>query len=218
MKKTNVTIVLMCLLFSIAIAQQTPDQIAREWIEKNQRNLKIANDDVFMLKASRSSLSGHTLRYQQTINNIPVYDTEITIHVSKKNKVTNVADNYDPNVNKIDTSPVLQKTSSIDIAKNHINAQGNITTQESNLFVYNKMEETKLVHVVHIKANLPLGYWEVIIDAKSGEVLKARDISIHEKEVDTKIITNNSTPIENKEVVKEKKNENASFLVDGTGW
>jgi len=222
MSKTNFLTTLALIIFSIINAQKSPDQIAREWIQQNKKNLKIETEDDLMLRASRSSLSGHTLRYQQTINGIPVYDTELTIHISKNNKVTNVADNSDSKVAKINTTPAIFKTSALDIAKAHINAQGSFSREESKLYVYNKMNITKLVYVNKIRATLPIGYWEVIVDAQTGEVIKSENIDIehgfktnHNKTTgsDLRTIDKNNTVKE----TKQKKNEAASFLVEGTG-
>ncbi|MDY8138369.1 T9SS type A sorting domain-containing protein [Aquimarina sp. 2201CG5-10] len=222
MSKNYMMTVIAMVIFSFAYAQKTPDQIGRDWIEKNRTNLKIANDDNFILRASRSSLSGHTLRYQQTINGVPVYDTEITIHISKKNKITNVANNFDDRVSKINTAPAVFKTSALDIAKSHINAQGNFSREESKLYVYNKMDATRLVYVNRISATTPVGYWEVIIDAQTGEVLKAEEISIkrnpHAKIKKSTGNGSSSTPVKHAEKTSEsKKSAAVSFLVDGTG-
>ncbi|WP_378175659.1 T9SS type A sorting domain-containing protein [Aquimarina sp. SS2-1] len=200
-------------------AQKTPDQIAREWIKNNQSQLKVTTEENFLLRASRSSLSGHTLRYQQTISGVPVYDTEITVHVSKKNKVTHVANNYDSKVAKINTTPSVFKTSALDMAKTHINAQGNFSREESKLYVYNKQGDTRLVYVNKISATLPVGYWEVIIDAQTGEVLKAEDVSIKRNpNLKPKINRNKSkNPIRESKNNSSKENTAVSFLVDGTG-
>lgn len=222
MRKTNILTLFAFTVFSLVNAQKTPDQIAREWINENKANLKIAIDDNLMLRASRTSLSGHTLRYQQTINNIPVYDTELTIHVSKKNKVSHVADNYDINVSKINTTPAVFKTSALDIAKRYIDAKGYFSREESKLYVYNKMGSTKLVYVNKIRATTPIGYWEVIVDAQTGEVLNSQNIDI---EHNFKFINKKNTTLYSKEdhknIVKghqnQKKNEAVSFLVEGSG-
>ncbi len=210
--------ILTLLFFFSALvnAQQTPDEIGRDWINKNRNSLKISNDQEFILRASRSSLSGHTLRYQQAINGIPVFDTEITIHISKKNEVTNVANNYDNKVTKINTTPAVFKASALEIAKSHIKAQEPISREESKLYVYNKTGVSKLVHVVNIKANLPTGFWQIIVDATSGEIIEAKDISL-KYHTDTKAKNekeNNALETSDK---KKKKSVVVSSRVDGTG-
>jgi len=206
-------IVIFFLLSVIIHAQQTPDEIGREWIKKNINPLKVNSENEFILRASRNSLSGHTLRYQQTINSVPVYDTEVTIHISNKNKVTHVANNYDKKVLQINTAPTFFKTSAIEIAKSYLKAEEPISREESKLYVYNKTGVTKLVYIVTIKANLPVGLWQVIMDAKSSEVIEAKEISnkYHSKPSKTK---KNTKPDHSK---KKKKSSATSLRVDGTG-
>ncbi|GAA0723772.1 hypothetical protein GCM10009430_27580 [Aquimarina litoralis] len=226
MRKNIITTITLLLLTYFSNAQQTPDQIAREWISKNKSNLKTNSDENLMLKASRKGLSGHTMRYQQTINGIPVFDTELTIHVSNKNQVTHVEDNSNENIVKINTAPAVLKTSALDIAKRHIKADGYFSREESKLYVYNKTGTTKLVYVNKIRATTPIGYWQVIVDATTGEIIESKNIDIEhnfkirnkERRKSTALKKNTQKPkTVSKKLIHEFENEAIAMKVDGTG-
>ncbi len=176
--KYHSLLIILLLLGIQTQAQQTADNIARTWLKENQAALKIDANTTFNLRASRKGLSGQTLRYQQTINNIPVFDSEIAIHVSKKNKVSYVANNHKKGITSINTTPSLSKSSAIIQAKNHVQLKGDLTQAESKLYVYHQNGISKLVQVVYMDSKLSTGYWRVIIDANSGEIIASEDISI----------------------------------------
>lgn len=154
---------------------KTAEEKAMDWLSKNQQKLKIKNLSDLKLYFSRESLSGSTLRFQQNLNNIPVYQSEIVIHISKNNTITYVTNDYDETIQPINTTPSLLKNEAFKIASERIKIKGKVLFKSINMLVYNNLEKTKLIYKVIIEPEHPTGSWEVLIDANNGEVINVED-------------------------------------------
>ncbi|SDE34154.1 T9SS type A sorting domain-containing protein [Ulvibacter litoralis] len=173
---------LLCMftLSQVVIAQENKEQVAQTWLTENVQNLK-ANQS-FALNSSRAGLSGETFRYQHTVNGVEVFDSSIAVHVSKKNKVTYHSSTFDESIETINTTPSISENEALQAAITALRIEGVIYQEEVKLYVYNKLDATKLVYRVTTMSEFLIGYWETIVDAQTGAVLSTNDISIYEKE------------------------------------
>ena len=181
MKKTLLTIVFSIIGTAQFLFAQVSDKEneARQWIKSNLKELKINSDSDINLRFVRKSKSGETLRFQQMVNNIPVFDTEIVVHFNPSGQVSYSDHNITKEVIQINTTPQISKERAIELADKEIGVSGMVTLQESNLFVYNKLETTKLVYRTVTSFEEKPGTWEVIVDAINGDVLSVKDIAIY---------------------------------------
>ncbi len=174
---------------------ETPEKKAMDWISNHQRILKIDNLSDLKVRFQRNSLSGQTVRFQQFLNNIPVYHSEITVHIAPNNKVTYVDNTYDASVLKIKTSPSLSKEDAFQLAKEKIKASEKIAYSENHLFIFNPSNaiKTKLVYKVIIESDFPIGSWEIMVDAQTGKIIRAVDKAYYNKK--KKQGSNQKTPV-----------------------
>lgn len=183
--KINFLVASFALTFSTMYGQTTAlESKAQDWISKNYNKIGISSQDHFDLKSSRKSQSGETLRFQQEINGIPVYEGDIAIHFNKKGEVTFATEiPVSKKLKQINTTPTYSKTDAFDKAKIAANIAGEITYQDNNLYVFVTEEgETKLVHRVMINSYDTPGDWEIMVDANSGEVIRVLDIANYHKD------------------------------------
>lgn len=155
------------------------EAVARQWIKSNLKELKVNSDADLNLRFVRKSKSGETLRFQQMINNVPVFDTEIVIHFNPSGEVSFTDHNISKDLVQINVTPQISKEQAVAIADKEIGVSGMVSLQESNLFVYNKLETTKLVYRTITSFEEKPGTWEVVIDAINGNVLSVKDIAIY---------------------------------------
>ena len=181
MKKTLLTLVFCVIGAAQSIVAQVSEKeaIAKQWIKSNFKELKINSDSDINLRFVRKSISGETLRFQQIVNNIPVFDTEIVIHFNPSGEISFSDHNITKDVVRINTTPQISEERAIEIADKEIGVSGMVTLQESKLFVYNKLEGTKLVYRTLTSFEEKPGTWEVIIDATNGAILSVKDIAIY---------------------------------------
>ena len=152
---------------------------ARKWIKDNESKLDINPNDTFSLRFVRKTQAGETLRFQQLKNGVPVFDSEILVHFSPYGDVSHTDATYDKAVASINTTPAITKDNAIVISNQALSINSDIMFQECKLFVYNKLETTKLVYRVLTDSYAKTGSWETIIDAQSGEVLSTKDIAFY---------------------------------------
>jgi zinc metalloprotease ZmpB len=207
--------------FSFFSHAQTSDKekTAREWIKANAKELNLQSDSSLNLRFTRKSLSGETLRFQQMVNGVPVFDTELVIHFSPDGQITHSDLNIDKNVAAINTTPQISKESAVSLADKAIDVSGMVTFQESKLFVYNKTGITKLVYRVVTSFENKSGSWEVIIDAANGTIISVKDIAIYCGNECTVSHNHKTTAGENKasKYFIDKQSAKPLGLVGGTG-
>ena len=87
--KINSLIVAGVLCFSQATAQESALAApAKKWITENAKTLGIPTYSELDLSFVKKGNAGETLRFQQSITNVPVYQSEILVHYNKDGKVT----------------------------------------------------------------------------------------------------------------------------------
>ena len=166
------------------VSGSSPEYMALDWVSKHQSQLGIKDINDLTVSFKRSSLSGHNVRLQQNLNGIPVYKSQISIHINPKNIVTYVDNLFDPTLNQINTSPNISKENAFTLASNKIKAEGRLSFNSNELMVYNQLENTQLIYKVVIESEKPIGSWEVLVDANNGDVIKAVDKAFYYKDED----------------------------------
>ncbi|RAR74177.1 T9SS type A sorting domain-containing protein [Flavobacterium aciduliphilum] len=213
--KLKLRLILILLVFanlkSLAQVSSDKESVAREWIASQAKELHIQPYHTFKLTFVRKSLAGETLRFQQMLHDVPVFDNEIVVNFAHANEVTFTSNNYDETIANINTIPVLTANEAIAKSNKTLAFKGVITHQECKLVVCKISNQTKLAYRVVTNAFDMSGSWEVMIDAQSGAVLSTKDVAVyhHKKEKKKK----NEAKGENKNALKTTNFVNGSAYV-----
>jgi len=200
----------------LILAQSANEKTAENWIKQNTKSLEIQSNHDFKMLFNRKGPAGETLRFYQMVNGVQVLGAELTIHISPKGDVDFHQSTYDKKVAVINTVPSITKEAALEKAKRKLKVKGNISIQDVKLYVYNKLDQTRLVYRVLTKSEFLNGYWETIVDAKSGNILGTKDIAkycFHNKDKDK----NKGKKKEIKKSILEKGNPAISMMASGTG-
>ncbi|WP_055447294.1 T9SS type A sorting domain-containing protein [Lacinutrix mariniflava] len=176
--KNKLLFTVFTLLSCVTIlAQSEKETIARNWLENNKHELNIQDNHTLDMQFSRAGLSGETFRFYQMMNGVQVFNAEVTVHVSNNKKVSYHASTYDASIETINITPSLSEQQAFDIALINLNA-GVVDFENRELFIYNKTGTTVLAYVITIEPKeTPLGSWEVVVNAQTGEILSVIDRS-----------------------------------------
>tara|TARA_B100000809_G_scaffold178600_1_gene176222 strand:+ start:571 stop:2499 length:1929 start_codon:yes stop_codon:yes gene_type:complete len=166
------------------VSGNLPEEMALDWVSKHQTQLGINDIHDLTVSFKRSSLSGHNVRLQQSLNGIPVYKSQISVHINPKNVVTYVDNLFDPTLDQINTSPNISKENAFTLACSNIKSKGRLSFSSNELMIYNQLENTQLIYKIVIESETPIGSWEVIVDANNGDVIKAVDKAFYYKDED----------------------------------
>ena len=152
---------------------------ARQWITSHASDLKIKSTDTFKLSYVTKSLAGETLRFQQMMNSVPVYHSEIVVNFNPSNELAFTSDSYDSTIEVVATTPSLSKQAALIVSKESLKLNGEYTVAENNLVVTKVNDQTKLVYRVVTNPQSGNGSWVVLVDAQTGNVLSTYDEAIY---------------------------------------
>lgn len=158
----------------------TPENMAKQFLQNIKKTLGLNQTDIDNLKLHnyRTSLSGTTVRLRQYLSNLPINKSEVTVSINNNSEVTYVMNGFEYNVNIKNIAPSLSIENAKQIAYTHLNFNGNISYEKQELFIYSR-DVTKLAYRINVKAHDLIGEWEIYVDAKSGEIFKAEDVSFY---------------------------------------
>lgn len=154
------------------------ESAARKWISAHAADLKLKSTDTFKLSFVFKSSAGETLRFQQMMNDVPVYQSEIVVNFNPANELVFTSDSYDPTIQNIVTTPAISQEASLNASKENLKFSGEYTVSENKLLVVKINDQTKLVYRVITNFQIGNGTWEVLVDAQNGTVLSTNEISL----------------------------------------
>lgn len=215
MKLKITSLVLGSILCCSALTAQESsfETPAKNWIKENSRNIGIQGFSRLALNSVRKGNTGETLRFQQMVKDVPVFQSEIVVHFNKEGKISYTAtEGLKKSVKEIDTMPSISASDAFKRAYIASKSKGEITYQENKLFVYlTDGGDTNLVYRTIINSEDNPGSWETIIDAKTGNIISVKDIALYHREND-----NESNPPKKNKVPKTEKK--IVFKTSGSGY
>lgn len=209
-------------LFEMLAQESKNEKAALEYIKLHAEEFKINPNHGFKLRFVRKGKAGETLRFQQMLNDVPVFESEFVVNFNNNNEVAFTSNSYKKDIQIIDTKPTVTKEKAIEIADSKLNYNRAVTLQNIDLYVYDFNGVTKLVYRTITHAEDLVGSWEVLIDAKTAEVLSVKDVSIRCgkecKENHTHDFVNNVDNLEKKKkkVFSAVEENNAFVFTTGT--
>ncbi|MDR6547058.1 putative small secreted protein [Chryseobacterium rhizosphaerae] len=213
--KQKITLVALCgiLCFSTLNAQTSSFEApARIWIKENTRTLEIPAFSSLKISSVSNGNTGETLRFQQMVKDVPVFQSEILVHFNKAGKISYTSsESLKKNLKEIDTVPSISISDAFKKSFIASKSQGEITYQENKLFVYITDEgDTKLVYRVVINSYENSGSWETMVNAKTGEIISVKDIAVYHKDKDE--------ASESSKKKTKKLNKTVIFKASGSGY
>ncbi len=163
----------------------SPEEMARTYLrsqhQRFQMNPNLSDLSVYLVQESPA---GHHVRFRQTFNGVPVYQSDVVVSIDRKKYVEFVASNYKPNISLPTVSPAISTSGSVAIARRHLRVTGVLHGEESSeLMIKMDKGQARLAYRVVIPSFEPRGDWEVFVEARSGEVLSVIDMTCFHKPV-----------------------------------
>lgn len=179
-KKTGAPVALYNVNY--AVTPSTPLNMASQYLEENASLLRMKSGlDDLEHTVTRETPGGYHVRFFQQIDGYPVYGTDIVVNLNRQNEVTFVMNNYKPQLELSVTTPVISQAMAEKIADDYLNVQGSIRHRDRTTVVYVSDSKARLVHdITIVPAEDKFGDWEILVDAVTGEVLRAEDKSHYE--------------------------------------
>jgi Zn-dependent metalloprotease len=162
----------------LAAQAKIPGPAAEAFLRANHRLLGLAADlsDLSLL-SSQSSRGGFHVRYQQMVDGMPVWEAQVAVHLSRDLRIQLVQSGVMPIAKPPIAKPRLDSNAAVAIAQAAIGISGNLRGAASaGLVVYADRPPASLCWRALVPAWQPLGDWEVLVDAVSGQAFFARNL------------------------------------------
>lgn len=170
---TGIPLAVYRTAFTSSVA--TPEGQANEYLEAhaNQLGFSSVREDLKHV-ATRETPGGYRVRYEQHAMGHPVYQGGVAVSLDHTGRVLYVVNGYKPLLKPAVFAAKMSTGQAQQIARQHLQIAGIPASERVETVWYYRKGETKLVHQVHLFAPATLsGYWEVLVDAQTGTVIKA---------------------------------------------
>lgn len=153
-----------------------PRVMAMQYLLERGAELGLGSDlSDLRVRAVRLSPAGDTVRFEQHVEGVPVYGAEIAVTVDRGANVDFVMNGYRP-VGAVDVRPALAAAEARAAAAAHLDLRGEVGFERTGLVVYHNRGASRLAWKVELEPRTaPVGYWELLVDAHSGELFRAEN-------------------------------------------
>lgn len=154
-----------------------PESMARQYLRENAQLLGLDPQlSDLVISGYRQTPAGHHIHFAQQIAGFPVYGSDITVTINLSNQVTFVMNSYVRNIDLKDLSINVLEAQAAQTARTHLNFFGRTDFEKTETVIFQTPLGTRLVQKVVIvpAENLP-GDWEILVDAKTGTLLRVED-------------------------------------------
>jgi bacillolysin len=164
---------------------------ALNYLKKNEKKtgLKNADKNLKVKEVSKDELGMTHVRFNQSVNGVPVEGAEVVVHFNKDNEAVGVNGRVNQTLidDAVDTTASLAAEEALEIAKNSVNAPEEFTyepTAELVVYPFEGKNHTAYKANVNFMGEAP-GNWYVYVDANTGEVIDMYNGIMHADEIKT---------------------------------
>lgn len=183
-----------------------PEAIARGFLAENRALFKLGPNDSFTLRRVEPDAQLHYahVRLDQTYHDIPVYGSQVVVHIDPRENITAVNGHFIPDLN-VSTVPLLTPRAAENLALDDLlNEQ--LTSSERarvktrilsdktalNIYVDDDTHHSTLTWRVTIMTDYPLGQWAYFVNARRPTITFRYDTATNDKQRQTYSADNNT--------------------------
>lgn len=153
-------------------------EAALAYIKENRAvfNLPLSRDVEILRTVKAESNAGVThVAFQMVLDGVVVNEAKIEIHIDAEGVVTLVNGSL-PTINEIGNQIVLGKYQAIGQARESIKAKKFTSVPQAELEIV-AMDDgiARMAYVTRISVAEPLGDWEIVVDAETGDVIRSNN-------------------------------------------
>ncbi len=159
----------------------SPEKMAEQFLRENYAMLHLQKDLIDLkFTGIRETPGGYHVHFTQYIGELPVEKSDVNVTINRNNKVVFLASGYKVQYgtkNSVNLENLrVSEDDALTIAKSHLGVTQNISFQKKETVIYyNKGQFTPVQKITIVPSEGITGDWEVLVDAHSGEIIKAVD-------------------------------------------
>ncbi|WP_175964437.1 M36 family metallopeptidase [Burkholderia pyrrocinia] len=155
--------------------------MAREFVLTRARQLGLSDTDVtnLIVTAQREDRDFAIVRFQQQVSGFPVYGSDIAVTVASDGQILYVANDTVPAAKTVSTKLfAVDQQQALDRTRSYLGSSAFSHTDTRQIAFVDATGTHAAWQIRAVAQDGPKGDWEVVIDAASGEVLRAVDRSL----------------------------------------
>lgn len=158
------------------------ERTVRAFLRDTRSHLRIDDPDneLSLHRKETDNLSRRHYRFKQQFNGLPVWPSEMIVHLAPDGSVDLVDGAFVPTPRKLTTQPVVREDVAIAVAREHVIDGGNGKSGQPELIIYGAVDQpARLAWKVELGVSTD-SHWIVVVDAVTGKVLTAFNTVQHE--------------------------------------
>jgi Zn-dependent metalloprotease len=159
-----------------------PHEMAKEFMAARHSDLGLRADEIDGLEVShtRSDSDFSVVRFKQHVQGLPVFGSDVAVTVAPDGEVIFVASAAVRGLGSVDTAARINSVNALDNTKAYLGTAATRYETAEQVVYLDENGETRLAwHTTVIATDGLRGTWEVIVDAHSGEVIRAEDTNAY---------------------------------------
>ena len=162
----------------------TSEEMAREFLAARASELGVRADGSDLRhRVTSSGKATTTVRFEQTYRGVPVYRAETTVSMNRASEISFVMHGYKHGVSLPDVTPTVAVADARAKVMQRLGLRGPLTFDRTDLVVYHGKGASRLAHRLRMVPRLqPIGDWEALVDAKTGELFRLEDLSCYQRQ------------------------------------
>ena len=164
------------------VAPDTPEAMAGQFLRDHAALLHLGAADLsdLVVHATWTSPAGTTVRFRQQVGGVPVYGAEIAVTVAPSSTVDFVMNGYQPGLQVASLVPTRTAAEARAAALDYLQVAGEVSFERTRLVVVPTPGAARLAWEVRlVPAGSPVGDWELLVDAGSGEIFQVVDRALY---------------------------------------
>ena len=189
----------------------TDEAIARAALgqEASQLGLRRADTGDLDLVSTFTGDAGTVVRFRQTVRGVPVWGPETVVNLDRNKRAQLILNAYRMDVDVADATPAVAASAARATVLQHLGASGELQHDQTELMVWPALDGARLAWVVRLVPAEPLGDWEALVDARTGELLRVADRAVYHSADDLGVEGPTALPL---------VESHPLYRVDGTGF
>jgi subtilisin-like proprotein convertase family protein len=167
---------------ALPVSKAAPRDIAAGFLAAHATELGITPEHLerdLTLASEKASPSGTHFRWNQQVDGVPVYRSEIVVKVSPRGQVSSVQNNLAGEL-AVPTTPALSQKQAVQAGLATVRPTGRALGEYGAELAIVPLEGgARLAWLVSVPNEQPMGDWQVFVDARSGEVFGVVDRMVY---------------------------------------
>ncbi|MCB1555485.1 MAG: hypothetical protein KDJ14_16925 [Xanthomonadales bacterium] len=162
-------------------ALDTPEAMARAYLGANLRDFGLdkADESALTLSAVRGLGGFDVVRFTQTHLGIPVWGSDTAVSVARDGRVIFVANGIRPDLTMADAEATVTAAQALASARTWAGSRAPAQLERVEPMIYAETAPTLVWNVRLVTGEAPYRDLEVLVDAKTGAIVRAEDQMVH---------------------------------------